>query len=101
MRLWWWWSCDGEHHDAAATTRNFFCRNDRPCGLRVHLHAETKTKTEHSRAADAACPRRRGEKRTLIGCSAIYIPDPIRTSAVGARLTSTVAHSPELVGRGQ
>ena len=46
MRLWWWWwSCDGEHHDAAATTWNFFCRNDRPCGLRVHLHAETKTKT--------------------------------------------------------
>jgi hypothetical protein len=35
-------SCDGEHHDAATTTWNFCCRNDRYCGLRLHLHAETK-----------------------------------------------------------
>jgi hypothetical protein len=35
-------SCDGEHHDAATATWNFCRRNDRYCGLRLHLYAETK-----------------------------------------------------------
>jgi hypothetical protein len=61
-------SCDGEHHDAATTTWNFCCRNDCYCGLRLHLHAETKKgPLNTARNGLGAWPRatRRGGSRPI------------------------------------